>query len=121
MHIPQGFFISQKNVSKHHGTRSVSPMPVTIANYLWQWEHQKLGWIGLAKIPKLGTLENSANTWKHSCIVELSATVSKCKKGCIKMFTWKTNVSLILFYFNMCKRQVYSSTLYKISHCMKQI
>ena len=89
MHIPQGFFTSQKIVSKHHGTWSISPMLVATANYLWQWEHQKLGWIGFAKIPKLGTLENSANTWKHSCIVELLATFSKCKKACIKMFTWK--------------------------------
>ena len=61
---------------KHHGTWLVNPVPVATTNYLWQWEHRKLGWIGLAKIPKLETFENSANTWKHSCIVELSATFS---------------------------------------------
>ena len=107
MHIPQGFLhhkklsasikvLDQPVSSKHHGTWLVSPMPVATANYLWHWEHRKLGWIGLTKIPKLGTLENSANTWKHSCIVELSATFSKCKTACIKMFAWKVFGTRIL-------------------------
>ena len=98
------FVISQKIVnkhhsqlitwtsSKHHGIWSVSPTPVATSNYLWQWEHRNLRWIGLAKIPKLETLEivqTVENTWKHSCIMELSTTFSKCKKACIHMFTWK--------------------------------
>ena len=53
MHIPQGFFTSQKIVSKYHGTWSVSPIFVVTTNYLWEWKHRKLGWIGLAKIPKV--------------------------------------------------------------------
>ena len=43
----------------------------------------------------IGMYTYSANTWKHSCIVELLATFSKCKRH-IKMFTWKVFGTRIL-------------------------
>ena len=46
-------------------------MPVATTNYLWQWEHQKLGWIGLAKIPNLGTLERLSNMRERLAVVQL--------------------------------------------------
>ena len=45
--------LDQPVSNKHHGTWSINPMPVATANYLWEWEHRKLGWIGLAQIPKV--------------------------------------------------------------------
>ena len=74
--------LNQLVSSKHHGTWSVSPMPIATANYLWQWEHRKLGWIGLAKIPKLGTLENTHASWNYQLH--------------LKMFTWKVFGARIL-------------------------
>ena len=60
--------LDQPISSKYHGTWLVSPMPVATTNYLWQWEHQKLGWIGLAKIPKVWLGQKNKIKYIHSSL-----------------------------------------------------